>query len=138
MYATQQDIIELYGSDELHLAFDRDGSGTVDPGAVDAALQRAGDEIDTYLAAVVELPLATVPAVLKQLCVDIALYKGSVGPAQTDEKRTRYEDATRLLRDLAAGRASLNLPAREQPEPRDGVGVDAPDKLFGRDVLELY
>ncbi len=134
MYATQQQIIDRYGEDALLEVADADLDGIVDGAPVAAALQDAGDEIDVYLGARYRLPLATVPPLLTRLCVDMALYKLSSAGALTDEKRQRYEDAVRLLREIATGRASLGI---EEPAPTQTGSVElvSSPKRFGRQTM---
>jgi len=138
MYATEQDIIDRYSDDELLIAFDRDGSGMADPGAVTRALTDASSMIDAYLTARYQLPLQTVPDILVPVCVDIALYKGSISTAQTDEKRQRYQDAIKLLDKVAQGLIKLGLDPETAPSQQADILLDAPGKLFGRDTLERF
>ncbi|KAB7624325.1 gp436 family protein [Alkalilimnicola sp. S0819] len=132
MYATEQDIIDRYGEEALVLAADRDGDGQADAGVVDRALADATAEVDTYLAARYALPLASTPAVLTRLTVDIAVYRLSpAADAGTDERRQRYEDATALLSRIARGGVSLGLPV--PPASSNGIAtVTGPERRYGR------
>ncbi|ATF17975.1 gp436 family protein [Phaeobacter gallaeciensis] len=142
-YATQTDIVTLYSQDALYVA-DRDGDGVPDEAAIARALQTAGDEIDSYLGVRFSLPLETVPGLLVQFSVDIALYRLALSSdVLSDEHRTRYEDAQKHLKDIARGTATLNTgtpqsgdgddpvaPAR--PRPVVSVG---PEREFTRDKM---
>lgn len=142
-YAAPADIEAIYGADTLARVADRDFDGVADVAAVETALQRASDEIDAHLAARYELPLASVPPVLVQLCVDIALYRlAQSGAVRTDEDRTRYEDATALLGRIAAGKAALPLPPSGDPDdptadqgPRPIV-TSGPERVFTREKMQ--
>ena len=106
-YATQADITTLYSEDALFVA-DRDGDGVVDAGAVERALLSASDEIDTYLGVRFPVPYAQASNVLVQLCVDMAVYRlAQTRDVLTEELRTRYEDALKLLMRIADGKATL-------------------------------
>lgn len=133
-YAVQQDIIDRYGSDALYVAFDRDNNSVLDTDAVSRSLSDASEEIDTYLIGRYPLPLATTPKILTFICVDIALYKGSNATAVTEEKRTRYEDAVRLLTKISKGEISLGL---EKPEQggKGGASFVSAERRFTRDTL---
>lgn len=133
-YAVQQDIVDRYGTDALYVAFDRDNSGVLDTDAVARSLSDSSEEIDTYLVGRYPLPLATVPKILTFTCVDIALYKGSNAAAVTEEKRTRYEDAIKLLTKIAKGEISLGL---EKPDQggKGGASFAASERRFSRDTL---
>lgn len=128
IYATKQDIIDLHGEDALIVA-DRDGDGQTDEAAIDAALLRASDEIDAYIGARHELPLPIAPPVLVNPCVDIALYRLVRDPGmRTEEDRTRFKDAIAFVKDIAEGRARLNLPAPEN-DAEDGVVLEGPQPI---------
>lgn len=143
MYATPTDITDLYGADALFVA-DRDGDGVAEIEAVDRALAEAGYEIDSYLATryALPLPLGTNVSVLRQLAVDIAVYRLAQSRAVlTEEMRRRYEDAIAALRRLADGRQALQLPsppAADGEEPVTGgsgprpVVQSGPERLFSR------
>lgn len=116
-YATQSQLIERFGQPELIQLTDRDGStGAIVTSVLDAALLDASEEIDSYLRVVRALPLsAPVPDRLVRVAGDIARYHLYDDHAPEDV-RTRYEDAIRWLRDVAAGRASLGL---DDPAPAE-------------------
>lgn len=110
-YATQQDIVDLYGEEYLLLSADRDGDGTADTGVASAALTAASSEIDSYLSSKYDLPLADTPSHLTKICVDVAIYHMCPSaPALTEEKSTRYKAAVQWLRDVAKGVIQLGLP----------------------------
>jgi phage gp36-like protein len=141
-YAAAADIVELYGSDALYVA-DRDGDGVPDVGAAERALASATAEIDTYLAARYALPLIEPrDPMLRQWCVDIALYRLALNASVlSDEHRRRYEDAIDALRRLAKGETRLTLapdpdadPDAEDPGP-NAVVQGGPPRLFTRDTL---
>jgi phage gp36-like protein len=121
-YATKEDITALYGDDELlRVAEDEENPGTLDEAGVTAGLDNASAEIDSYVGVKYPLPLAASTPTLQRLCVDIALYRLALkaGP-RTDEHRTRYEDAVSLLTKIAAGKATIGVPAnQEEPSGPD-------------------
>jgi phage gp36-like protein len=135
MYATIQDMIDRYSQDEITLAFDTDQGGTLDETTANKALEDATAEIDGYLVGRYDTPLSSPPAVLVRLAVDIALYRGSILGAQTEEKRTRYEDAVRFLTKVAQGDISLGL---EKPSQGGSGGASfvASPRLMGRGRMD--
>jgi phage gp36-like protein len=142
-YATQADIVTLYGDDALHVA-DRDGDGLADSAAVARALDHASAEIDTHIAARYALPLASTPAMLTAWCVDIALYRLALtADVLSEEHRRRYDDALAALRRVAEGKAALVFPADPNPdpeaEPEDTsprpIVAGGPERLFSRATL---
>jgi len=138
-YCTKQDLIDRFGETELIQLTDRPDpeTGAVTGAIVDAvlnpAIQDAKDEINGWLAGRYQLPLATVPEVLRRIGCDIAryyLYEQTV----TDQVRKRYEDAVKFLACLGKGTISLGVDLEGQagsdrplPEMQSAPGV------FGRD-----
>jgi phage gp36-like protein len=140
-YAQQSDISDLYGANALVVA-DHDRDGVPDHGAVARALDYASAEIDTYIGPRYTLPLPEVPMFLKQLCVDIAIYRLALsGELMTDQIETRYKTAQGQLRDLASGKATLvfTTPIGGSTEEGDFRGpqpivTSGPPRLFSRDT----
>ena len=116
-YAVLDDIAVIYSDDALYVA-DRNHDGIIDSSAVDRALEAASIEMDGYLGVRYDLPFKTAPAILKQPCIDIALYRlAQSRDVQSEEHRKRYDDAIRLMDRLAKGTASLNLPPAADGTP---------------------
>lgn len=142
-YATQQDIVDLYGQNALVVA-DHDRDGEPDAAAVTRALEAATGEIDTYLAARYALPLHEVPAFLRQLAVDVALYRLALAAdVATTEHRTRYEDALGHLKKIGEGKGALAF-TTPVPAPNPDAGAfdrpqpivqGGPAKIFTRDQM---
>lgn len=137
-YCTLDDLLDRYGEDELYIAFDRVGDGVLDQAAIDRALVDADEEINTYLATCYNLPLATVPPVLTRLAAQIAMYHGSIGPAMTDEKRRRYDDAIAALKTISKGGGGLGLPTADEPPSREQLTVTSSAKVFTDSELEKF
>jgi phage gp36-like protein len=142
-YATQDDIVALYGADALFVA-DRDGDGVAEAPAVARALASASEEINSFLAVRYPLPLTSTPGVLVQKTVDIALYRLALSKdVQSVEHRQRYEDALAWLKALGKGEVSLMLPANgdlegespSQPEAPAPIVVAGPERLFSRAAM---
>ncbi len=148
MYATQSDIVALYGANALVVA-DRDGNGVADEAAVTRALESAGDEINSYLAVRYTVPVpAPAPQILIQLCVDIGVYRLALSAdVLSAEHRQRYEDALAMLKRLAKGEAALVLAADPNAPPADPdaptalndgpqpIVVGGPERVFSRDKM---
>ncbi len=133
-YATQQDIIDRYGEDQLLVLADRDGDGEADENVLTRALADAESEIDLKVGTRYDLPLTTVPDVLVQLAVDIAVYRMCNNDALvTEEIRTRYKDARATLSDIAKGHASLGpVPEKSAGQASGPAMVSGSPRVFGR------
>lgn len=105
-YATQADLVTRFGTDELIQLTDRVNGNAIDAAVVSAALGDADALIEGYLASRYALPITPVPPMLKRMAADLARYMLH-GNAATELVRKAYEDALKLLRDLADGRAAL-------------------------------
>lgn len=105
-YATQADLIDRFGEQELIQLTDRAGLGVIDSDVLGRAVADADAEIDAYLSTRMALPLADPPAVLGRLAAVLvrhALYKDAV----PDAVQAARDAVISLLRDVANGRASL-------------------------------
>jgi phage gp36-like protein len=144
-YATQADIVEIYSEDALYVA-DRDSDGVVDADAVERALKAASSQIDSFIGVRYSLPLTTPDELLKQYCVDIAIYLLASGRnVQSDEHRQRFEDALKHLEKIGGGKANLIVPhdvigtdgevssASASPRP---IVVGGPERQFTRAKMQ--
>lgn len=143
-YATEQDIVDLYGADALVAVADRDFDGVADAAAVARALDDATGEMDLHIGARYDLPLPNVPASLRRICIDIAMYRlATNGGSLTDEHRTRYEDAVATLKRIAEGKAALTFEPDPDADPLDPtltqgprpIITSGPPRLFSREKL---
>ena len=131
-YATLTNMQTRFGSDAVLLVSDRDGDGIADTGVIDGALDDATEEIDSYLAAKYQLPLATVPGVIERYCCDIAMYLLSdTADVLTEERKNRYEKAVSWLSKLAKGIVSLGLESEPETIPHD-FQVTSNTRVFTR------
>ncbi len=129
-YATQQDLIDRYGEEELLQLTDRANTGSIVAAVVNKALADADAEIDSYLAARYALPLATVPEVVVRLASDMARFY-LYDDRATEGVSKRYDNAVKLLRSIASGAASIGVDsAHAQPATDGGPSVDGNDRAF--------
>lgn len=133
-YATLNDLVERFGSDEIAGLADRNGDGEPDAEVIDSIAADVGAEIDTHLAGRYPLPLSTVPLILRKLaCVLIRerLYLASGARLDdTDPARREAEAARKLLREIGAGRAHLPMPERN-PGAGD-VQIESAETVWSR------
>lgn len=127
-YATQTQLIDRFGEQMIVRLTDRGQSATggVDQGTVTRALSDTDALIDGYLAARYTLPIVTVPAILTDLALVIAIYKLHV--YEPDAKIVRdYRDAVDTLSRIASGLVRLDV-AGVEPETTDGGGAVVTDR----------
>ena len=109
-YATATDLALRITEAELIRLTDEHDLGVVAADRIEAALEAAEIEIDSYLAARYPLPLAGEQPLLKQLACDLAVWGlyASVEHAGVPETRqVRYEHAIATLKRLATGQQTL-------------------------------
>ncbi|MEL7098286.1 MAG: DUF1320 domain-containing protein [Pseudomonadota bacterium] len=111
-YCTQTDLQNIYGEPSLIRLTDRGevATGTVNVAAVTAAIAKAGNEIDGYLAARYAMPLTTVPPLVKELAEDMSFYYLHAFNVD-DLVKDKYEAAIARLKDIAKG--TIRLPIAE-------------------------
>lgn len=143
-YATLADIIMLHGEDTLLLMAVDAETGGIAAATVERALASAASMIDTHVGVRYPVPLTVVPELVREICIDIALYKLSgVGTGLHDEARVRYEDALALLKRIAEGKANLDLPPAsgaitEASVRAGGAAIVTGRRTFTRDRLRGY
>ena len=135
MYCDQPAMVARFGEVELTRLTDS-GDGQMDSDAVNAALSDASDEIDTYLAVQHDLPLESTPEVLVRLCADIARYR-LYDDRMLDEVKKRYDDAIKLLKEIAKGSAVLPITGKTASSDIDTVRKRE-DRVFTSESLEGY
>lgn len=124
-YATEDDIKVIYTSSVLdRIAYSRDVNGISHP-MVERALESATHEINMYLSNAYAMPLARIPPMVQQLCVDIAIYR----MALTNDKLTtqiedRYKMSIKTLEMLAAGKLGLGIDDNNAEGEDDGLNPD--------------
>jgi phage gp36-like protein len=139
-YATKQDMIDRFKELELIQLTNEvvEPETVIDDTVLDRALADADAEIDLYLVGRYSLPLASVPAMLKNLACDIARYK-LYDDRTTDQVTKRYDDGVKLLRLVSKGEVSLG-PTGATPAPREigGPTVQGNDRVFSAATLKDY
>jgi phage gp36-like protein len=128
VYATLEDFELSFGAREtaeLSDLEDPTAEVTYSP-AIDNALELATAEINGYMrAAGYNLPLQSVPSILRGLCLDIARYKLDINLGR-EEVRLRYKAAIDFLKGLVEGKTKLDI----VPSGGDG-GENYPLPRFG-------
>jgi len=136
-YATQQDLVDRFGTTELVQLTDPAGLA-INTTTVARALADADAEIDTRISARYALPLASVPTVLVRVAADLARYFLWDARA-TEQVRNRYKDATALLDKI--GRGDVSVPGAALLTPAAGsvaVLASAPSRQFSSSLLDGF
>lgn len=120
MYATPQALIDEFGESEMVQLTDRatPRQYQVDDTYLQRACDRAAAEIDGAVGARYQLPLASVPVLLKHLAADLARYYLYDQIEPPTVVQTRYHAARKTLVAIRDGLQPLGL-------DEDGAGVTA-------------
>lgn len=136
-YITQDDLQNQISERRLIELTDDAKAGNIDGEKVSQAIDDAQSEVDGYLASRYSIPVATPPALLKNLTSTIAVYKLYLRRGQVPESiRRAYDDARATLKDIAKGLA--DLPIETPAVASGGVEYTGPDRIFTRDTLGSF
>lgn len=137
-YATQQNMIDRFGQQELAELTDRTNGAVIDATVLGQALTDADAEINGYLASRYTLPLVSVPPILTKFAADIARYQ-LYDTRASEQVKARYDDAIKFMKSLASGLVSLGLDPVNQPVADvGGVQVQANARVFTAGNLGDY
>lgn len=138
LYATLDDLKTARGEDALFVLAPSADRKEVNTATVQAGLERATREAESYLSVRYRLPLARIDAVLTGVVMDMALYHVA-GDANrmTEVIAARYKAAVKWLEQVSAGRAAL--PGAERPDNRSAprpVVIAGPARAFRRNQMK--
>lgn len=141
-YCTQTDMLEQIDEDILIDLTDDADAGIVDAGTVTRAIADADAEIDSYCGKRYAVPFSTVPAIIRKVSVEIAIYNlyGRRRGAPEDREK-RYNNAVRLLSGVSKGDVSLgeNDPDGSPPETRaPEMATTNPARVFSRSKMSGF
>ncbi|MBI1246158.1 MAG: DUF1320 domain-containing protein [Alphaproteobacteria bacterium] len=140
-YATQQDLVDRFGSEELVQLTDRTNTPatTIDTDVVADALADADALIDSYVGKSYALPLAIVPPILTRVAADIARFFLFGDRVEKDGAVDRANSAAiAWLKDVARGVVRIDDGSGGTPGAAGGgqIKTAAPDRVFSRDSLK--
>lgn len=134
MYCTSTDLAERFGLEELEsVAWDSD-AGQLDNDKIERACTDASNQVDLYVGGRIQTPSSTPPPVIVSIACDIARYKLH-DDRPLDEVKDRYDAAMRILRDIAAGKASLGEVGQQSSPGAVGTLKGDDDRIFTSETL---
>lgn len=142
MYSACADIEKLLPKETLIQLTDDEGVGTINNDRVGEAIVQADSEINSYCGGRYNVPFAAVPAIVKKISVDIAIYNlYSRRAEEMPQTRTdRYKNAVRQLELIAKGSISIGIdpapPASTQNS--NSVQAEGNERTFTKDSLKDY
>ncbi len=127
-YISAQDISDRMGQSRIDALCANSGISSANMLA--KASENAASLIDGYLSSAYELPLSAVPAMLRNIAVDLAeyeLYKLSSSPSIPEKIKDSCKDAVLFLEKLAEGSIRLDesISLRKEINPVLLVSADS-------------
>ena len=144
-YCTQSDMENLIPREVMVQLTDDESLGSVNAARLAEAIAQADAEADAYLARRYAVPVSPVPALLRKLSVDMAVYHlySRTVHAMPEIRRERYTDAIKRLEAIARGTAGLGAdataaPASEQSPWAGQTNRTGDDHVFTREKMRGF
>jgi phage gp36-like protein len=119
LYCTEQNIIDSYGSEMWLNIADENDDGQAE--GVTPAIEWASSLIEARLQRKYELPLITIPAILRETAVDLTIVRrATTADRMTDELAKRDAAARDILKEMSDGNIGLGL---DNPPASNNDGV---------------
>jgi phage gp36-like protein len=109
-YCVINDLVDAFTAKKLIQLTDDAGTGAYDADILNAEIANSQAEIDAYCRTrySASMPFATVPEILKSLCVDIAIYRVHKRRGQIPQHLVdAYDKAIKKLEGIAKGLIDL-------------------------------
>ena len=143
-YATQSDCTDLYGTDAVVLATDRDITDTINVTVLSTALQAGTDTIDGYVSGIPGFPFADPPRIFKRMNVDFALYLAAQISAKsfTEQQQKTYDQHISYLEKVAQQKIRLTIDTSgdgetdTRLEPSPSANITSNVRLYTRAKMD--
>jgi phage gp36-like protein len=138
-YVEIEDVQAVLTAEELNRVADFDGDTAPDETVTDAAIEAAEGEFDSYAGRQVDVPLTTVPAMVKAVVLRLVIYRLYAGRnSVTEGMQKQYEQDLDWMRDVAGGKATLGgaSSASSAAGAPAAAKSQANERLFTRETLK--
>ena len=142
-YCAKADISLIMNEETLIALTDQDSPAVaVDDTVVAWAIASADNLINSYLGGSYTVPLVTVPALVKDISVDISIYNLYARRPENgmvpDLYVTRYKDRLKDLDKIADGTLSFPDLLTGTPAGSYKTNKSTDDRIFSKSVLDCY
>lgn len=139
-YCAKTDILDQLDEDILIGLTDDEDTGLVDDTKVTRAIADADSEIDSYCGVRYPVPFATVPGIIRKLSVEFSIYNlYARRKGVSDDRKERYDNGIRFLRDVSKGVVSLGADDPDAPpSDKDKPEFASSDRIFSRDKMDGF
>jgi len=117
VYCTVNDVRDILPEYVLEALTDDSTSGgerTIDESKINDAIEWASRIVDAKIGRRYKTPLATVPEVIKEITVDLTIYRLYARLELDPLPEEKYKHAMELLQAIADGAVLLDVPQRER------------------------
>ncbi len=140
-YCTQADLLEQIEETDLIGLTDDENTGEIIDAIVTRAIVDADGEIDSYCGGSYDVPFAPAPVMIRKISVDIAIYnlytRRAIRVVQ-EERKQRYDNAVRFLKDVSRGLVKLGADAPAQANPVNQATIAGNSRIFTRDKMRGF
>lgn len=144
-YLTLQDLLDELGGNTLAQLTNDDGGDTVNEARVQAVIENAQGVFESYIRGRYSLPVRITPLV-KSLNLDLAIFnlykRMPLAEGVYTVRENAYKAAMQTLKDIAGGKAALDVPAAEEtvdnPSTSDRILTNASKSKFTDDKLSSF
>jgi len=139
-YATLAQLQDRNSTRMLIQLTDRESpaTGLIDVDVINRVLTDTDAMIDGYVGRRYQLPLVTVPALITDLALAIAIYKLHRKTAP-DKVRADYDDAIKALGKISTGMIILDVAGNEpQSSGSDAVRITDKERPFTTDTMKGF
>ena len=139
-YSLQADLLGQISENKLIQLTDDDDAGSIDADVITRAIADSDVEIDGYCGTRYTVPFTTVPAIIRKVSVDIAIYnlyarrKGA-----PDDRQKRYDNAIKFLTNVSKALISLGADDPDStPAETHKPEISQSDRIFTRDKMNGF
>lgn len=138
-YCDLDDLKARVPEDVLISLTDDDDIGVIDTDKTDEAIAAADALVNGYLSRRYPVPVSPVPAVVKKLSVDIAVYElFSRLERASETTRDRYRDAVKFLKDVSESRADIAGAVTPAENSSNAPVITSAERIFSRSKMEGF
>lgn len=117
-YATRDDVIASYERAVIDRVCWDNNTKSANYARLDAGLESASTEIDSYVSARFPVPVTPTPAILRTINIDLGIYYTALTADKLfDELRMRADNWRRHLVLIAKGQAGLGIHQSDTSDP---------------------
>ena len=143
-YSSLSDILSTLSESEIARLTDDAQGKTVNQDIVNEAITKGDEFLNGYLRSRYSLPLSTVPALVKDISVELAIYNLFLRRYRTkmpESADSQYKATIKTLEQIQKGFINLGIEPKAQEGGQVGTfrtNKTSSDRLFSKDLLNGF